>query len=117
MARLSITLFGPLKVTLDGEAVGFESDKVRALLAYLVVESEGPHRREKLAGLLWPDWPERAARNNLRHALAVLRKALRDRTPRSDGEASSPWLDVTRQTVQFNAASDHSLDVADFEST
>jgi DNA-binding SARP family transcriptional activator len=84
-------------------------------LAYLVVESEGPHHREKLAGLLWPDWPERAARNNLRHALAVLRKALRDRTPPPDGEASPPWLHVTRQTVQFNAASDHSLDVADFE--
>jgi hypothetical protein len=31
VARLSITLFGPLQVTLDGEAVGFELDKVRAL--------------------------------------------------------------------------------------
>jgi len=114
VARLSVTLFGPLKVTLDGGAVGFESDKVRALLAYLVVESEGPHHREKLAGLLWPDWPERAARNNLRHALAVLRKALRDRTPLPDGETSPPWLHVTRQTVQFNAASDAWIDVMAF---
>jgi predicted ATPase/DNA-binding SARP family transcriptional activator len=111
VARLSITLFGPFKATLDGEAVDFESDKVRALLAYLAVESESPHRREKLAGLLWPDWPERAARNNLRHALAVLRKALRDRAPPPDGEASPPWLDVTRQTVQFNTASDAWIDV------
>jgi predicted ATPase/DNA-binding SARP family transcriptional activator len=95
-------------VTLDGEATGFESDKVRALLVYLAVESEGPHRREKLAGLLWPDWPERSARNNLRHALAVLRTAIGDR------EASPPFLHVTRQTVQFNAASDAWVDAAAF---
>jgi DNA-binding SARP family transcriptional activator/predicted ATPase len=108
VARLSISLFGSVQVTLDGEAVGFESDKVRALLAYLAVESEGPHRREKLAGLLWPDWPEQAARNNLRHALAVLRKTIGDR------EANPPFLHVTRQTVQFNAASDAWVDVAAF---
>ena len=56
MPRLSISLFGSLRVNLDGEpATGFESDKVRALLAYLAVESGAPHRRAKLAGLLWPD--------------------------------------------------------------
>jgi DNA-binding SARP family transcriptional activator len=34
MARLSICLLGPLRVTIDEEPVtGFESDKVRALLA------------------------------------------------------------------------------------
>ncbi|MFN2217102.1 MAG: regulator, partial [Anaerolineae bacterium] len=77
MARLSIRLLGPLQVTLDGEPVtGFESDKVRALLAYLAVEQGAPQRREKLAGMLWPDWPERSARTNLRRALANLRKAL-----------------------------------------
>ncbi|MGD9146963.1 MAG: alpha/beta hydrolase, partial [Anaerolineae bacterium] len=60
MARLSICLLGPLQVTLDGKPVtSFESDKVRALLAYLAVEVGQPHRREKLAGLLWPDRPER----------------------------------------------------------
>ncbi|MGD9316396.1 MAG: BTAD domain-containing putative transcriptional regulator, partial [Anaerolineae bacterium] len=109
VARLHISLFGPLQVTLDGEAVGFESDKVRALLAYLAVESEGPHRREKLAGLLWADWPEQSARNNLRHTLAVLRKTIGDR------EASPPFLHVTRQAVQFNAASDAWVDVAAFD--
>jgi hypothetical protein len=45
MARLSIRLLGPFQVTLDGEpAVGFRSDKVRALLAYLCVEmTRRPH--------------------------------------------------------------------------
>ena len=79
MARLSIALFGPLQVSLDGGTIAFESDKVRALLAYLVVEARDPQRREKLAGLLWSDWPEESARNNLRHTLAVLRKTIGDR--------------------------------------
>jgi DNA-binding SARP family transcriptional activator len=58
MARIAIRVLGPLQVTLDGESVGgFHSDKVRALLAYLCLKTERPHRREKLAGLLWPDLP------------------------------------------------------------
>ena len=36
----------------------FESGKVRALLAYLAVESQQPHSREALAELLWPNHPE-----------------------------------------------------------
>ena len=36
MTELQICLFGPHEVTVDGELVsGFDSDKVRALLAYL----------------------------------------------------------------------------------
>jgi hypothetical protein len=39
MARLTVNLLGPFQVTLDGQLVtAFESDKVRALLAYLAVE-------------------------------------------------------------------------------
>ena len=69
MARLSIELFGPFQVTLDGEPViGLRTDKVRALLAYLAVESDRPHRREKLIGLLWPGYPESSARRNLTQA-------------------------------------------------
>ena len=50
MASLRVKLFGPFEVSLDGQAViGFDSDKVRALLAYLVVEADQPHRREKIA--------------------------------------------------------------------
>ena len=70
MHRLSIRLLGSFQVMRDGKtAVGFDSDKVRALLAYLVVEAACPHRREVLAGLLWPEWPDRSARTSLRRAL------------------------------------------------
>ena len=109
MARLSISLLWPFQVTLDGKPVtAFESNKVRALLAYLAVEADRPHRRDTLAALLWPDWPDRSARTNLRNALANLRKAIRD------SDIDPPHLLATRETIQFNADSDHWLDVAAF---
>jgi predicted ATPase/Tfp pilus assembly protein PilF len=98
-----------LRVHRDGQAVtSFESAKVRALLAYLAVEADRPHHRDTLAGLLWPEQPSQVARNNLRQALANLRQALGDRS------AIPPVLLITRETIQFNRASDHSLDLADF---
>jgi DNA-binding SARP family transcriptional activator len=112
LARLAIRLFGSLQVTLDGKPVeGFASDKVRALLAYLVMSPDQPQRREKLAGLLWPEFPELSARTNLRNALANLRKVI------GDQYASPPFLHITRQTIQFNKKSDHWLDVDAFTST
>jgi predicted ATPase/DNA-binding SARP family transcriptional activator len=109
MARFSLTLLGSYEVRLDGEPVtSFVSNKVRALLAYLAVEAERPHRREVLAGLLWPDCLEQAARASLRNALSNLRQAIGDR------DAELPFLDITRETIQFNSASDCWLDVAAF---
>ena len=109
MPRLSVFLLGPLQVILDGEpATGFDSDKVRALLAYLAVEADAPHRREKLAGLLWPAQAERSARTNLRNALANLRKVIGDRA------AAPPFLSITRQTICFNHNSETWVDVAVF---
>jgi predicted ATPase/DNA-binding SARP family transcriptional activator len=107
MVHLSISLLGSFQVVLNGEPVTkFKSDKVRALLGYLAVEADVPHPRDFLAGLLWPDHPQAAARNSLRQALHQLRRAL--------GEDALSFLLITRQTVQFNSASDHSLDVAEF---
>ena len=86
----------------------FETDKARALLAYLVVEADRPHRREALASLLWPDRPDTVARTNLRQALARVRRALSDYTP-------PLFLFVTPTDVQFNTACDYMLDVAELE--
>jgi DNA-binding SARP family transcriptional activator/predicted ATPase len=109
MRQLSLSCLGPFQVTLDGQPVTtFKSVKVRALLAYLAVEAGRPHPREVLAGLLWPNWPDRDALVNLRSALSNLRRAIGDR------EASPPFLLISRDTLQFNAASDHRLDVAEF---
>jgi DNA-binding SARP family transcriptional activator len=59
MAHLSISLLGPFQVSLDARpATSFESNKARALLAYLAVEADRPHRRDVLAALLW--WADNA---------------------------------------------------------
>jgi DNA-binding SARP family transcriptional activator len=109
MARLSLSLLGSFHVGLDGAAVTtFESEKVRALLAYLAIEANQPHRREALVGLLWPDSSEQAARRNLSQALFNLRQAI------DDAHATPPYLLISRDAIQFNTASDHTLDVATF---
>lgn len=107
---LSIRLLGPYRVTLDGQPVtSFVSDKSRALLAYLAVEAGRPHTRGRLAGLLWPDYPERNARTSLRTALKDVRKVI------GDHAATPPFLETSPQTVQFNLTSDVWLDVDVFD--
>jgi DNA-binding SARP family transcriptional activator len=109
MPRLLLTLLGPFQATVEGKAItGFESNKVRALLAYLAVEADLPQPREKLAGLLWPDWPEKSARNNLRYALANLRQVIGDR------ETEAPLLCISRQSVQVNPDSALEVDANQF---
>jgi DNA-binding SARP family transcriptional activator len=64
--------------------------------------------RDALAELLWPKQRVKAARGNFRRALANLRSVLGDRT------AQPPHLLITRDTVQFNLASDVTVDVVRF---
>jgi DNA-binding SARP family transcriptional activator len=110
MARLSIYLLGPFYVVRDGSPVtGFESDKVRALLAYLALESDRPQPRAYLAGLLWPDHPEQDARHNLRQALSNLRHVI------ADAGAATPCLVATRDTIQYDRQGDCWLDVHAFD--
>ena len=109
MSQLSLSLLGPFQATLDDHPItGFQSDKVRGLLAYLAVEADRPHRREKLVGLLWPDWPEASALANLRNALALLRKAIGDR------ETAHPLLEADRETVQLHTSDNCWVDVQAF---
>lgn len=100
MVRLELRLLGPFEVRLDGNAVtGFESNKVRALLAYLAAESPRPQSRESLAELLWPGWPQQSAMSNLRYALSDLRKTIGDR------EVNPHFLIITREIIQLNPES------------
>jgi DNA-binding SARP family transcriptional activator/predicted ATPase len=110
MARLALHLLGTLQVRLGGTPVaGFESDKERGLLAFLIEESHQPHRREKLVGLLWPEFTESAGRNNLRRVLSNLRRVLRDREP-----PGPPLLLTRQQTIQLNPAADVWVDARAF---
>jgi len=110
MARLVLRLFGGLEATLDSALItAFESAKVRALLAYLAAEASHPQPRERLAALLWPDWPQQSAMSNLRYALADLRKNIGDR------EAQPPYLLVSRVSLQLNPEADLWVDIGEFE--
>jgi DNA-binding SARP family transcriptional activator len=75
--RLDVRLLGGFRVDLADEAVrGFESQKVRALLAYLARHPDRDLGREHLADLLWPDSDPDSARRNLRQAIYNLRQGL-----------------------------------------
>lgn len=109
MTHLTVSVLGDLQVLVDDVPISsFKSEKVRALLVYLAVEADGPHRRETLIGLLWPDYPESTARHSLRQALFNLRLALGDHTTKP------PFLLITRDSIQFNRESDYSLDLDQF---
>jgi DNA-binding SARP family transcriptional activator/predicted ATPase len=112
MSHLAVRLLGRFQVSLDSQPVtGFESNKVRALLAYLVDESDQPHLRQKLADLLWPDLPARRSITNLNQALYNLRKVI------GDHQADPAFLLRTQESVQFNPQCDYWLDVAAFQSS
>ncbi|NTU85853.1 MAG: SARP family transcriptional regulator, partial [Chloroflexales bacterium] len=107
--RLSLSLFGSPQVILDGAPIAsFRYDKVFALLTYLAVERDRPHRRELLAGMLWPDQAERSARRSLSQAIFMLRQVI------GDDLAAPSCLLVSGSGLQFNPAADWSLDVASF---
>lgn len=82
----------------------FATDRVRALLAYLLNQPDQPQQRDYLAYLIWPDRPDRLARQNLRKTLSRLR------------QATKPHQIVATdyQTVRLNTAVIHS-DLATFQ--
>ncbi|MEG3849704.1 BTAD domain-containing putative transcriptional regulator [Microcoleus sp. herbarium19] len=107
MTRLELVLLGPMQVMMNGQPIlTFPYEKVRALFAYLAIESNYPHHRDRLAALLWSDQCESNARSNLRKALCTLRHLL------GDSVVDSPLFLTTRHTIQFNPRSEHTLDAA-----
>jgi predicted ATPase/DNA-binding SARP family transcriptional activator len=100
MLPLTLSLLGPFQVALaDAPITGFPTDKVRALLAYLALEADRPHRRDTLATLLWPDWSDEIARRNLRQSLHRLKQTLDRHQPGLTGHL----LTSTSQTIQLNS--------------
>jgi predicted ATPase/DNA-binding SARP family transcriptional activator len=97
---LKVRLLGKFEVLIEGEPVEIPSRPAQSLLSYLILNAGVAHRREKLAGLLWPDSEETNARSNLRHALWRLRKAIGDE-----------FFDSDKVAICFNSGSDYQLDV------
>jgi DNA-binding SARP family transcriptional activator/predicted ATPase len=109
MRRLGISLFGAVQILQDGDPdTGSAHDKVRALLAYLLVESDRPHQREVLAELFWPDQPDGRGRHSLRQALVTLRNMV------DDQNRQPSLLLATRDTIQIPAAAVDDFDIRRF---
>jgi WD40 repeat protein/DNA-binding SARP family transcriptional activator len=107
---LEVRLLGQFTVKLDGAPVQINSRPAQSLLAYLLIHAGRAVRREKLAGLFWPDTSDENARNNLRQALWRVRKSLD-----ADGNSDHPLLLVDDITVAVNASSEYRLDVIELE--
>ena len=61
MTELQIVCLGEFQVTLAGTALTvFQTDKARALLAYLAIEGQA-HQRSELAQWLWPGYSDERA--------------------------------------------------------
>jgi len=73
----TLTLLGGFELTrAPGTPVPIPRKKSQALLAYLALAAGKRHPRDKLATLLWPDVPDRHARQSLRQSLSTLRQVL-----------------------------------------
>jgi len=102
---LEVRLLGTFSIRCDSKPVTLSSRAAQSLFAYLILTAGTLHRREKLAGMFWPDTPEEKARAYLRHELWCIRKAL-------SSTSNVDYLITNDISIAFNASSEFWLDVA-----
>jgi DNA-binding SARP family transcriptional activator len=108
LSKIRVRLLGGFEVwSEDRQVAGFESQKVRALLAYLICHRRRSFSREHLAELLWPDRNPETARHALRQAIYNLRTTL-------PADGARPLLS-NHLEIGWNPAADCWLDVEAFE--
>jgi DNA-binding SARP family transcriptional activator len=100
VTELRVALLGSPRVEVGGTPIEVDTRKAIALLAYLAL-SDQPQGRDRLVGLLWPDYEPDRARASLRRTLSVLVKALGGRWVVADRrtvrlERDGVWVDVDR---------------------
>jgi len=106
---LKIFLLGQFNLRVNDQPLKLPSRPAQSLLAYLVMHAGMEQRRERLAGLLWPEATETNARSYLRQALWRIRKALE-----SSSLDSGRFLDIDDISVTFSNDAGFWLDVAAF---
>ena len=105
---MEVKLLGKFEVSHDGKPIAITSRPQQSLFVYLILNAGDSYRREKLAGMLWPDSLEETARDNLRHALWRVRKAL-------ESASSIRFLHADDLSIGFEKSSDYWLDTAELE--
>jgi DNA-binding SARP family transcriptional activator len=103
---LTVRLLGGVAVVADGrELAGFDSARLRELLARLVLAGGEALDRAALAFALWPDSTETQARTNLRHLLHDLRRALPD---------TERYVEITPARLRWRSDAPAEVDVLAF---
>src|SRR5215510_13148252 len=105
---LEVRLLGKFEIKRDKKLITISSRPAQSLFAYLILNAGILHRREKLAGLLWPDSLEETARDNLRHALWRMRKGVHS-------SSSTHFLYSDDVSITFKESSEYWLDAAELE--
>ena len=110
-AHLELSVLGSFRCLINGKdkSADFRTKKERALLAYLVVESDQPHQREALGEMFWPGKPEGYARTNLRQALLGIRRVIEDQ------DNQTPFLLISDDNIRINPASNIEIDCRNFD--
>jgi DNA-binding SARP family transcriptional activator/predicted ATPase len=104
---LRISLFGNLRISLAGEPLpAIHTNRLQSLIAFLILHSDMPQSRGRLAFTLWPASRESQARTNLRQLLHNLKRAL-------PPECNS--LIVDHLAVQWRQDDSCTVDTVDFE--
>jgi WD40 repeat protein/DNA-binding SARP family transcriptional activator len=102
---LDVRLLGQFNLQFAGQEIVIPSRPAQSLFAFLVLNAGASHRRERLAGLLWPDTSEAHARGYLRKALWLIRRSFHG--------AAVPWqsyLHVDEIAIAFDRNADYWLD-------
>jgi len=99
-----IQTFGSLQIYNSDGALFLKGEKIRSLLAYLILHPRILHRREMLADLLWPDSPPDRVRRNLSDLVYRLQKI-----------AEPGWLKIDSDTIALQPNADLWVDVWEFD--
>src|SRR5919199_1337644 len=90
-----IAVFGALEITHDQTApLRPSTQRVLALLGYLIAHHDAPQPRDKLVDALWPDLLPRQGRRMLSDTLWRVRRLL---TP--PGAPDTPLIDISGSAV------------------
>lgn len=109
---LMVRMLGQLSILKEGEPILLQSRPAQSLLALLMLTAGVAHRRENLAGILWPNASDSNARDYLRHELWRLNRDLHTST--LDGP---PFFIVNKISMAFNDAAPYWLDAREIIQT
>lgn len=105
---LEVRLLGTFDVKWNDKPVAISSRTAQSLFAYLILSAGTSYRREKLAGMFWPDVTEKKARAYLRHEHWRIRKAY---LPNSKVD----YLVADDINISFNSSAEYWLDATELE--